>query len=49
MKSRDDWQAEAIAFKAAALREHGLMRHWQSRALAAESRLKLYDQREANQ
>ena len=48
LKTSDDWRAEAEAFKAAALREHSLMRAWQSRALTVEARLKLYDAREAN-
>lgn len=48
LKTADDWKAEAEAFKAAALREHSLMRTWQNRALTAEARLKLYDQREQN-
>ncbi|WP_168796593.1 hypothetical protein [Arthrobacter echini] len=47
MKTRDDWRQEAEAFKAAALREHDLMRGWMARAIAAEARLKLYDAREA--
>lgn len=46
LKSLDDWKKEAEAFKAAAIREHGLMRSWMARALAAEARLKLYDARE---
>ncbi|MBG6218430.1 hypothetical protein IWX75_002913 [Arthrobacter sp. CAN_A6] len=47
MKSRDEWKAEAETLRAAALREHTLMRSWMARALTAEARLKLYDQREA--
>jgi hypothetical protein len=46
LKTADDWKAEAEAFRAAALREHGLMRSWMARALAAEARLKMYDARE---
>lgn len=48
LKSLDDWRAEAEQFKASAIREHALMRHWQNRALAAEARVRMYDQREAN-
>jgi hypothetical protein len=47
LKTPDDWKAEAEAFKASALREHTLMRSWQNRALTAEARLRMYDQREA--
>jgi hypothetical protein len=48
MKSRDDWQMEAETFRAAAIREHSLMRSWMARTMAAEARLRLYDEREAN-
>lgn len=47
-KTSADWQAEAAAFKASAIREHSLMRSWMARAITAEARLKLYDTREAN-
>lgn len=48
LKTADDWKTEAEAHQAAAIREHTLVRHWQNRALQAEARLKLYDQREQN-
>ena len=48
MKTSDDWQQEAERLKNAAIREHTLMRHWQNRALTAEARLRMYDQREAS-
>lgn len=48
LRTADDWRAEAEAFKAAALREHSLMRSWMSRALTAEARLRMYDAREQN-
>lgn len=48
MRNRDDWEQEVEVFRAAALREHALMRTWMARALTAETRLKMYDAREAS-
>lgn len=46
MTNQTDLIEQRDSFKAAALREHDQMRHWMQRALTAESRLNMYDQRE---
>ncbi|WP_172411816.1 hypothetical protein [Arthrobacter globiformis] len=47
--TQTDLAKERDAYKAAAQREHQLMRQWQARAQAAEAQLKLYQAREKQQ